>query len=205
MVEDGSNVPEIEQLRIRSPLLFESIAEKEWAHELIRRLADHSRWTFEHSVRVAQIVGDIADFLSINKGGQLLLVRSGLLHDIGKLQVLVDILDSVALREAGRKALDNHPRIGFDTLKELDYEAARIIIAHHEFQTRAYPRRRARAGVDSELVFSQSLIALADATDALLSERPYKSPWSSEETSNYLESRFDSKLIEISVGSRTRM
>lgn len=205
MTEDRSYVPVIEQLEVCSPTVFESVAGKEWATGLISRLEKHSRWTFEHSVRVADIVACITHVLGISQEKRLLLVQSGLLHDAGKLLVPLSILDSVELQEDGRESLDQHPRIGFYILNEFDGEAARIIVAHHEFQTRTYPRNNGRNSSDSELLFYQSLIALADATDALLSERPYKPVWSLEDTRRYLKDRFDSSLIETAIDSRLRI
>ncbi len=126
------NLPDVSQIIPTSAHLKEALKDAPWVLELMNRLYFHSQWTYEHSVRVAYLM----DVLSNSDQNAM---RAGLLHDIGKIQIPRNILDAVALREAGRQALDDHPRIGFEIVREHDPQIARIIVAHHE-PIKSYPR-----------------------------------------------------------------
>lgn len=175
----GHIVPSVSRLR-------EAVIEAPWILELMNRLCLHSLWTYEHSIRVGFLMGEL------NSSDQNA-IRAGLLHDIGKIQIPRNVLDAVAWKEAGRRALDDHPRRGFEIVREHDPQIARIIVAHHE-PIKGYPRKKSRNG-DGELAALQNLLSLVDATDALMSERPYKPSWKPETVEEFLRDKFDPELV----------
>lgn len=187
------NLPDVSQIIPTSAHLKEALVETPWVLELMGRLYFHSQWTYEHSVRVAYLM----DILS---NSDQTAIRAGILHDIGKIKIPRNVLDAVALKEAGRQALDDHPRIGFEIVREHDPQIARIIVAHHE-PIKGYPRKKPRNG-DGELATLQNLLSLVDATDALMSARPYKKPWSPEEVEKDLRGRFNLEHIRLAVKVR---
>lgn len=165
-------------------------ATDQWLGTLLGNLARHSPWTYEHSLRVGYIAARLAEeFNGNNLDHVLLQLRAATFHDIGKLKTPVSILDTGELEPWQRTILDRHPGDGFETLKDLDYKAAQIMVAHHEFQERSYPRTSSRT-VDTRLLRDQKFLALADGVDALRSKRPYKQSWSIEETIEHLKELF---------------
>jgi len=181
--------------------LEKSLAETPWALAMLQKLSWHSQWTYGHSARVAYLMGEMMGNEGMDEKGVLKSQRAGWLHDIGKIQIPLTVLDSVALSEAGRGALDEHPRFGFEMVQKYDEEIARIIVAHHE-PLKRYPRNQTREGVDGELLFFQNMLSLCDATDALMSARPYKEPWSPKKVEEDLQGRFDPKHIRLGVKIR---
>ena len=95
------------------------------------------------------------------------------MHDIGKLDIPVDVLSKPApLDPDERYLMDTHPREGFDRLEGIaDERVRRIIVGHHEYQRSAYPRKGPRLHNLSSLT---ELVAVADLFDALASKRSYK-------------------------------
>lgn len=189
----------------KDPFLVDAVRIK-WVKSFIEMLYIHSPWTLEHSVRVAQIMRQLAHALGIPYMNELMLAQAGLVHDVGKLEVSREVLDAKTLGEQEWAALRDHPRTGFELVKGEDYFIAKIIIAHHEWQGSPYPRMVPRIhSVDQPLIQFQKLVALADGIDALMSKRPYKEAWSDETTFDYLKERFDPKLVSVGIKARSRL
>lgn len=187
------NLPDVSQIIPTSTHLKEALKDAPWVLELMGRLYFHSQWTYEHSVRVAYLMDVLGD-------SDQTAIRAGLLHDIGKIQIPQNVLDAVALEEAGRQALDDHPRIGFEIVREHDPKIARIIVAHHE-PIKGYPRKKLRNG-DGEIATLQNLLSLVDAIDALMSARPYKIAWKPEQVEEDLRGRFNPEHIRLAIEKR---
>lgn len=170
--------------------------------ELLGRLREYSPWTYDHSERVAKICAELGLFVGFSSEEITLLKRAGWLHDIGKLTITKDILDASSIDEDAMELLDKHPRIGFEMLKDYDFELATIVVAHHEFQERRYPRMASRGERNTKTALLQEVLALADVVDALLSRRPYKSPWSRGEAFQFLKGRFDSNKVSFAIDAR---
>jgi HD-GYP domain-containing protein (c-di-GMP phosphodiesterase class II) len=105
----------------------------------------------------------------------------GLLHDIGKLAVPLDILQKpAALTDAEFAAIKRHPGDGRRLLDELGgFPAAvrRLVSDHHErLDGRGYP-----AGLTAaELPLETRILAVCDVYDALVSDRVYRAAWTPE-------------------------
>lgn len=181
--------------------LEEALVEAPWTIALLQKLSGYSPWTYEHSAKVAYLMGEMMENEGMSESRVLKAQRAGWLHDIGKIQIPLTVLDAIARSEAGRRAMDEHPRFGFEMVREHDEELARIIVAHHE-PLRGYPRDEAREDVEGELLFFQEMLALCDATDALMSARPYKEPWSPEEVEKDLDGKFDPAHIRMAIEIR---
>ena len=151
--------------------------------------------------KVAYLMGEMMENEGMSESGVLKAQRAGWLHDIGKIQIPLTVLDAIARSEAGRRAMDEHPRFGFEMVRDHDEELARIIVAHHE-PLKGYPRSEAREDDEGELLFFQNMLALCDATDALMSARPYKGPWSPEDVERDLDGKFDPRHIRMAIEIR---
>jgi cyclic di-GMP phosphodiesterase len=103
-----------------------------------------------------------------------------LLHDIGKIGVPDAILKKAGPLDLHEQQLmQRHPVIGAGILREialLKGEGIRVVRSHHErWDGRGYPDRLA----EREIPLGARIFAVADALDAMTSDRPYRSrrPW----------------------------
>lgn len=179
-----------------------------WINDFAQKLKEHSLWTYEHSQRVSQISEKLGQHLDLNAHKLFLLKASGLLHDIGKIFVPLDILDNTKseLTEDQRKIIMQHPTDGFNLVKSFNLDVAKIIASHHEIlHDNPYPRSKKRDPNDP-LGNLKLIVSLADSVDAAISKRPYKPNHSEEEAFSNL-SRFDvsPSLLKTAIKIRTEL
>lgn len=131
-------------------------------------------YTRGHSDRVAKIATFVAEEMAFPRRDVEILRKGGLLHDIGKIGVKEDILLKPGrLSEEEMKHVQLHPKIGFDIcspLKSLE-DALPCIRSHHErFDGEGYPD-----GLKAEEIpLKGQIMAIADAYDAMVTDRPYR-------------------------------
>lgn len=151
------------------------------ATRLLSRLGRHHRPTYDHSLRVGKLARQLATHLDLAAGSAHKITRAALLHDVGKVAVPIDILDKPTdLTEQEWVYLDLHCEVGADLLRRTKLlEDESYLVRHHHRWYAAnnglctnYVEER-NAGID--------LIAVCDAYDAMISERPY-SPGLEKET-----------------------
>lgn len=103
------------------------------------------------------------------------LAWSAKLHDIGKLCVTPELLDTPGpLTRADWRAMRRHPDVGASLIESVSAELAAIadtVRAHHEhWDGTGYPEGRA----GPEIPTPARVVAIADAFDAMTSTRPYQ-------------------------------
>ncbi len=129
--------------------------------------------TVQHCLRVNRIAMEIAHAMDLPKADSLILNLGTLLHDIGKLTIGDTILAKPGpLSEAEYELMKNHPQIGFDLIKNDPAlrKAADIIVMHHErFDGTGYPLQL----TGKQIPLLARICAVADAMDAMLTDRPY--------------------------------
>ncbi len=153
----------------------------------------HSRRVTYFSVLTAQNMGlDMEQIESLRFAAYL--------HDIGKIGVKDHILlkDSRLTRDEF-EYIKRHPVIGENIIKDMDLTATeRAIIRHHHerFDGNGYPD--GLAGADIPLL--ARIVAVADAFDAMTSDRPYRSAKERSEAEAELlrgsSSQFDPQVVE---------
>jgi putative nucleotidyltransferase with HDIG domain len=140
---------------------------------------DHETWG--HSVRVVAYATAIASKLQLKQNEIKKLVWAGFLHDIGK----IGVPDSILLKKTKLKpeeweVIKNHPQLGYEIVNQIDFlkSASNIILYHHErFDGKGYPK-----GLKGEKIpLTARVFAVADALDAMTSDRPYRPARSMEE------------------------
>lgn len=141
------------------------------------RLIDHSDDALSgHTWRVARMAGDIAAELGLPVREVENIRRAARLHDLGKVVVSDSILASTEpLTEAEMSLIRAHPRIGALILgggtSPLVQMAERIALSHHErWDGNGYPQGLSGAAIPIEA----RIVAVADAFDAMTSNRPYR-------------------------------
>ncbi|KUO64075.1 MAG: hypothetical protein APF84_08170 [Gracilibacter sp. BRH_c7a] len=157
----------------------------------------------EHSNRVSKLSSSIGLALGLSDADIHKLQMSGLLHDIGKIAVSNDILNKNApLSDLEWIEIKRHSESGYSILSSSNDYAflAEDILAHHErFDGTGYPK-----GIkEEEIPLHARIIAVADAYDAMISERPYRKPLSEdsaiEEIKRNAGTQFDPHIVEIFI------
>src|SRR6476646_9651377 len=205
-----------DQARVLQYQVDKSVAEiHERELETLSKLARagefRDKTTGNHLIRMARYSALVAHNLGLGAEMAHVIEVAAPMHDIGK----IGIPDSVLIKEgpltpAEQDIMRTHPRIGYDILKgsPSKYLSMGSIIAlgHHEkFDGTGYPN--GLHGDDIPIV--ARVVAVADVFDALVSERPYKRAWSTDEAIAYLKSQrnkhFDPKCVDAFLGDRTRI
>lgn len=134
-----------------------------------------------HSVRVAGYAAVTGRELELPEEKISNLYMSALLHDIGKLFIPPSILyKAQTLNDEELQIIKGHPAAGCEILMQIErYRAySDIVLHHHEFYNgRGYPNGQSGAGIP---ILSR-IIAVADAYEAMTSERPYRKGFSHRE------------------------
>jgi putative nucleotidyltransferase with HDIG domain len=141
---------------------------------LARAIDARDPYTFGHSARVARLSFEIADEMGLPADELLALSRASLLHDIGKIGVEDRVLRKPGpLDNRETAAMREHPVIGYEMLKGLHFLESSLegVRHHHEhWDGSGYPD-----GVKGENIpLAVRILTVADALDALTSDRPYR-------------------------------
>ena len=145
-------------------------------------------YTSGHSSRVAEIAAMIAEKLEYDLEGIKRIRMAGILHDIGKIGV-----DDAVLRKPGQlnqeefEQIKLHPVLGYDILKEIKLfrNILPAVRHHHEsWDGSGYPDGLLGDGIPRDA----QVLAVADAFDAMTSDRPYRSSIPVEQVIDILKS-----------------
>jgi putative nucleotidyltransferase with HDIG domain len=141
-------------------------------------LKDYDNYTFTHSVNVSVLALAVGRACKLTDEQLKTLGLGGLLHDLGKLRVDVDIITKPGrLTDAEFEAIKEHPGFGAEIIKEMDDvtpEVMQIVHGHHlRYDRTGYPADAAGETV-SPLV---EMAAIADAYDAMTTLRSYQRPF----------------------------
>jgi putative nucleotidyltransferase with HDIG domain len=131
-------------------------------------------YTAGHSARVQRIALSVAEELGIAPERFDALRFGGLFHDIGKIAVPDSILTKAGgLTDDEYAVIKRHPADGADIVAHFSrlHEAVPLIRHHHErWDGKGYPDKLA----GDEIPVEASVVGLADAWDAMTTDRPYR-------------------------------
>jgi len=168
---------------------------------LTKYLESADRYTKGHSLRVADISTDIAVALSLPENEIENIRVAALLHDIGKIEISTDIIHKAAkLTQKERMLIDAHSEQGARILGSVGtvlQEATPIVLAHHEY----YRNVDTKTGLSGKRIpLGARIIAVADAFDAMVTDRPYrrgKPAWQAlQEIERCAGTQFDPEVVK---------
>ena len=145
-----------------------------FATALVATLDARDQYTAGHSAAVAIYSRDIARRLGLSEDEVQKVHLCGLVHDIGKIGLPAGLLEKPgALTLEERRHMQEHSAIGERILAKVDdyAEIARIVRHHHErVDGQGYPDGLR----DDAIPLLSKIIAVADAYNAMTSDRPYR-------------------------------
>ena len=170
-----------------------------FATALVTTLDARDRYTAGHSAAVAIYSRDIAERIGLPRHEQRIAHLCGLVHDVGKVGLPPGLLEKPgALTLEERRQMENHCEIGERILSKVeDYaEIARIVRHHHErVDGLGYPDGLA----SEEIPIVSRIIAVADAYNAMTSDRPYRDAMPARvarlRLAQAVESQFDTRVV----------
>lgn len=145
----------------------------------INALKTSDEYTFKHSVDVATISMLVAKQLGLSSQGIYEIGVAGLLHDLGKTKIPLEILNKPGRLDDDEFAImKQHSVYGYRIVQarqEFGEEVCLAVLQHHEkINGHGYPL----GANESQICSYAKILSVADIYDALVTERPYKSAFS---------------------------
>ena len=164
------------------------------------QLKEFDQYTTMHSLNVAVLAMGMAEALGCSPAEVRTFGVAGLLHDIGKIRIPIEVLTKPgALSPEDRLLMNQHPadgaRIIIQTDGDLDLAAVVAYEHHIMLNGDGYPALH----YGRTCALASRLVHVCDVYDALRTRRPYRDAWSSAKAAAYLEQRagieFDPALV----------
>jgi len=144
----------------------------------LARLKTKDNYTYMHSVAVCALMVALARQLGLDDQATREAGLAGLLHDVGKMLVPIEVLNKPgALSDAEFDLVRLHPERGWEALRESGSAPPAVLevcLRHHEkMDGSGYPGGQK----DEEISLLARMGAVCDVYDAITSTRPYKAAW----------------------------
>lgn len=141
---------------------------------ILRQFISKDQYTQNHSYRVSIYAVQIASEMGFNEERIEDVRAAALLHDIGKLDISRDILYKAArLTNDEYSTMQQHVNKGIDILEPVGGSLRRvlpIILSHHDhYDGNGYSPRKGE-----QIPLEARILSVADAYDAIVSDRPYR-------------------------------
>lgn len=170
---------------------------------LVKTIEARDPYTCGHSERVTNYAIKIAKKINLSRDKIELLLYAGKLHDIGKIAIPDFILNKkVTLAPAEWIEIQAHPVKGIKMITNLKFlrKCFPLILHHHErYDGNGYPDKLK----GDEIPFLARILSIADAFDAMTSERPYRKAFkineAIEEVKRNSKTQFDPQLAELFI------
>jgi putative nucleotidyltransferase with HDIG domain len=172
----------------------------------LARLKTHDDYTYMHSVAVAALMAALARQLQFDPGQTRLAAKAGLLHDMGKAVMPLQILNKPGkLTDEEFAIIRSHPERGHALLKageEMNDTVLDVCLHHHEkIDGSGYPHRLP----GDQISLYAKMGAVCDVYDAITSNRPYKNGWDPAESvarmAGWAQGHFDAAVFKAFVTS----
>lgn len=164
-----------EKINEISSLLYDNMYSNFAITECLNKIKIADEYTYSHCINVSLYSILMGKWLELPESEIKLLMLAGILHDVGKAKIPNDILNKKGpLTQEEFEVIKMHPLFGFEIIKDntgINKKVKEAVLMHHEKENgTGYP-----FGIKSVSISSfAKIISIADAFDALTSERVYK-------------------------------
>lgn len=170
---------------------------------IVKLVEKRDPYTAGHQKNVSFIAREIAIEMGLSEDIVETVAIAGLLHDIGKIIVPLDILNKpTKLNEHEFNLIKLHSIEGYNILKDIDFpwSVAKTVLQHHErLNGSGYPNHLQ----SSEISLPGKILGVADVVDAMSSHRPYRPALGTEVALDELENNkgilYDPDIVEACI------
>lgn len=168
------------------------------------QLKQFDEYTTTHSLNVSVLSMALAEYLEMAPADVRAFGVAGLLHDLGKVRIPIEILTKAGkLTPDERLLMNRHPVEGARLIieSEEDLDLAAVVAYEHHIMLNGlgYPQVRFRRRCHE----ASNLVHVCDVYDALRTRRPYRDAWPVEQVLPYLEGRagleFDPDYVRVFI------
>lgn len=188
-------------LMIRKKGFFmEQVSKTSMITEFMDMIQRKDHYTEDHCNRTGNLATKIATYLKLSDKIIENVLLVGKIHDIGKIDIPVEILNKPGkLNMAEFDLIKTHPQRGHDIIMETigDADLAKVILQHHERNDGSgYPfgLRSEEISIEAKIIF------VADSFDAMTSDRPYRKAMSVndaiQELRTYSGKWYEEEIVE---------
>jgi len=179
----------------------ESLTESIFAFAKTIELKDH--YTGSHVERTVTYAVKIAEATGLSDDEVDCVRKAAILHDLGKIGISEKILNKTSkLTKKEFDIIKSHPQIGADIIRPIHslHDVIPFMLYHHEWWNgKGYPR-----GLKGEEIpLGARIVSIADAYQALTSNRPYRKAFAKKKALEIIKKeagiKFDPKVIDVFI------
>ena len=156
--------------------------------------------TGEHSRAVSYWCNQLGQMLGLSDDAVIKVTRGGLIHDIGKVMIPIEILSAPRrLTDEERPIMESHVTIGDEMIEKIPIlRGFRSIIRHHHerLDGRGYPDKLS----GDEIPLEVRIVTVADCYNAMIGRRPYRPAMpdmaAMEEINRHRSTQFDDDVVD---------
>jgi putative nucleotidyltransferase with HDIG domain len=198
-VQNGSGVPLFEAEAVVRSLAVAMHGGSQIVLPLLQ-LKEFDQYTTTHSLNVAVLSMALAEFIGLRASDVRGFGIAGLLHDIGKTKIPLEVLTKPGkLTDDERRLMNEHPAAGARLLLETEEELDLAVIVAYEHHIMINGGGYPALHYARSCHHASKLVHVCDVYDALRTKRPYRDAWEFEKVLSYLDERagveFDAELV----------
>jgi putative nucleotidyltransferase with HDIG domain len=188
-IQDQRNLPLIEAEAVVRSLSVAMHGDQQIMLPLLT-LRQFDEYTTTHSMNVCVLAMGLAEWMGSSGDDVRAFGVAGLLHDLGKVKIPVEILNKPGKLEPEERAIMNaHPVEGARLIlaSEEDLDLAAVVAYEHHIMLNGsgYPTLRYQRDCHR----ASKLVHVCDVFDALRTNRPYREAWPLDKVLAYMEER----------------